>query len=639
MILALGAGLGLLGWSVANHVSIADDAYISFRYLDHWLAGRGLVWNDGERVEGYTNFLWIALLAPLRAVGLEPETAAVSLGLCSLALLLFATYRAAGAIAGRPAGAAACLLAAGSLPLARWSVSGLETVLFAALIAAANAELARASRHTWRSSVAFGFASLARPDAAVAAGAAFLAFLPARGPGRVARLRALALRALLFCAFPAAHALFRLFHYGDPLPNTFYAKMSGNLPGLWSQGLSYLGTFLVGGGGLALLLPVVGFAAALRTSRSALEPRPVLASLAAQVGAQAAYVASVGGDSFEYHRFLAPVVPSLAILSSVALARSLGRFGDRAAAAAPLAALGLAALETGLAFTSVQEAAFRQVKVAGEERESLSSWLSRRFRKSSVLAVNAAGLVPYRTGFAAIDMLGLCDRHIARSGFRVDSDGAVFVGHYKHDGAYVCRRAPDLVLTSGARLFAGRSADEAILQAATNTFPGDREFLRAPECRERYRPVAEELAPGRFAVVYTRSEAPAGPPSEAPVTAEDWFRAGLSLMREARLAEAVRAFESSLRLRPDHPNAQTNLGYCLLDLHQLNRARALFAQVSARYPDLSEAQFGLALALEQLGERDAAVSAWRRFLSRAQPGSPWAARARQHLELLGAGER
>src|SRR5688500_13130256 len=47
-------------WSLAAAVAaawICDDAYISYRYAHNLLAGLGLVFNAGERVEGYTNFL------------------------------------------------------------------------------------------------------------------------------------------------------------------------------------------------------------------------------------------------------------------------------------------------------------------------------------------------------------------------------------------------------------------------------------------------------------------------------------------------------------------------------------------------------------------------------------------------------
>ena len=37
---------------------VCDDAFISFRYAENLIHGLGLVYNAGERVEGYTNFLW-----------------------------------------------------------------------------------------------------------------------------------------------------------------------------------------------------------------------------------------------------------------------------------------------------------------------------------------------------------------------------------------------------------------------------------------------------------------------------------------------------------------------------------------------------------------------------------------------------
>ena len=59
------AAIGALGivFAVVNRF-VQDDAYISFRYARNLADGLGLVWNAGERVEGYTNFLWTLMLAP-----------------------------------------------------------------------------------------------------------------------------------------------------------------------------------------------------------------------------------------------------------------------------------------------------------------------------------------------------------------------------------------------------------------------------------------------------------------------------------------------------------------------------------------------------------------------------------------------
>ena len=62
--------LALLAWLTSVAWFLTDDAFISFRYVRNLLEGHGLVFNPGEYVEGYTNFLWIlelvALWGPLR---------------------------------------------------------------------------------------------------------------------------------------------------------------------------------------------------------------------------------------------------------------------------------------------------------------------------------------------------------------------------------------------------------------------------------------------------------------------------------------------------------------------------------------------------------------------------------------------
>ena len=53
---------------------VCDDAFISFCYARNLLEGHGLVYNPGEYVEGYSNFLWVLELTALGgAFGLRPE--------------------------------------------------------------------------------------------------------------------------------------------------------------------------------------------------------------------------------------------------------------------------------------------------------------------------------------------------------------------------------------------------------------------------------------------------------------------------------------------------------------------------------------------------------------------------------------
>src|ERR1041385_1335683 len=67
---------------------ISDDAFITMRYVKNFLDGNGLVYNIGERVEGYTHFLWLMLLSAAGAVGFDPVEASQWMGIVFFAGIL-----------------------------------------------------------------------------------------------------------------------------------------------------------------------------------------------------------------------------------------------------------------------------------------------------------------------------------------------------------------------------------------------------------------------------------------------------------------------------------------------------------------------------------------------------------------------
>ena len=85
--------LTLFAFGVYQNYFLGDDCFISFRYARHLVAGEGLVWNPGERVEGYTNFLWVLLMAGSLLAGIPPETSSVAIGVTSGAGLLAVILR------------------------------------------------------------------------------------------------------------------------------------------------------------------------------------------------------------------------------------------------------------------------------------------------------------------------------------------------------------------------------------------------------------------------------------------------------------------------------------------------------------------------------------------------------------------
>jgi arabinofuranosyltransferase len=122
----------VLVWHAQQYDFVTDDAYISFVFARNLAEHGALVFNLGDPVEGYTNFLWTFGLGLLMVVGIPPELASriagVGFGLGVLAM----SFRLAERLLGRghPLAALPALLLASSSGFACWSSGGLETQLY-----------------------------------------------------------------------------------------------------------------------------------------------------------------------------------------------------------------------------------------------------------------------------------------------------------------------------------------------------------------------------------------------------------------------------------------------------------------------------------------------------------------------------
>lgn len=325
----IGAAAVVVGLCLAAWVSwTCDDAFISFRYAQNLVQGHGLVYNAGERVEGYTNLLWTLFVAAGLALGAGAEPWADIFGLVAyggVLVLLFSFHldlRRALPIR-RFTLPVACLVAAAHPDLRLFATSGLETSAFTFGVLAGYTLLARGltggSLRPLACGAVFGVCTLLRPDGMVFAAVAALAIAMASER----RARDVALFAVAVGVFWGGATLFRIEYYGAYVPNTYYAK-SAYLP--WhAQGLVYLGTYLQKYNVL-FFGAVAAVALSLRrapegSSAPCTRWYRVHAGLsAAFAAAYTYYVVRVGGD-FMYARLLIPVTPYLAILLELALHR------------------------------------------------------------------------------------------------------------------------------------------------------------------------------------------------------------------------------------------------------------------------------------------------------------------------------
>lgn len=127
-----------------------DDAYISYRYAWNLAHGHGLVYNPGEVVEGYTNFLWTIFAWVSIIIGQHPAGPALAANIALSQGLIALTWLVSARLSGNrfpwPLLAAGLLCIDTALLTYGARGSGMEVVLFATLIMAAVALLWQSSK-------------------------------------------------------------------------------------------------------------------------------------------------------------------------------------------------------------------------------------------------------------------------------------------------------------------------------------------------------------------------------------------------------------------------------------------------------------------------------------------------------------
>jgi len=218
---------------------IVDDAGISFAYARNLALGYGLVSQPGlPPVEGYSNPLWVFLLALLYRLHLFTVIATPKIVSCVLvigAFLLLSRVMTRAAGASKAAGVVALTLLALNTSFVVWTTSGLENPLYVFLLSAltcGSLELVTHPRPPRSQAIAVGLLATAialTRSEGVLYFAAFPMLLLVSRAYRAYRGAAPVAPALLsytaaFALSLGAFLLFRWHYFGELLPNTYYAK-------------------------------------------------------------------------------------------------------------------------------------------------------------------------------------------------------------------------------------------------------------------------------------------------------------------------------------------------------------------------------------------------------------------------------
>jgi hypothetical protein len=433
--------------------TLVDDAMISMRYAKNLAQGQGLVWNIGDApIEGFTNLGWTLYLAALHLLPLSASKISLAVMLTSAAILLgniFIVWKIAAALLpeSKHAPTLAALVTAFYFPLVFWTLRGMEVGLLTLLIDLAIL-LSITDKKPIVISLLLALAILVRMDAVIAA-VIVAAYLFAKDR-QVLPAAAVILTALGVLWFQYAY-------FGSALPVTYYQKVTGfSAFERIRHGLLVFNQYATRDTLFLFLFSLTAlFFYKLQRSREALLLMGIFL-------AQCAYSIYVGGDYAEpetnaANRFVTQGMTALILLFSWMTSRVLAdlkvgqpqsTFPNPKASPAILLALGVLLIISGEPWFnySIDNAPLLKADI---RRVKLGLHIAQHTAPEAVIAVHAAGQIPYFSERTTIDLLGLNDPIVAMG----EGHGEFYPGHNKWDYDYsIGQLQPDLIADNFAPL-------------------------------------------------------------------------------------------------------------------------------------------------------------------------------------------
>jgi arabinofuranosyltransferase len=440
LLLPLLALLLYFQWQYRGYVK--DDTYISLRYALNLATGHGMVFNHGDRLEGYTNFLWILLATPATWLGVDSLDWVKVLG-CGFGLLgVVVTWAIARFWNGGEADAFSWLAAglfATSPTVILWSQAGLEPTLMA--VACSGGTLfafrvwtreddgPRAVRDAVFAALLLTAGALCRPDAhavlLLAGGLGVLDMVRRRAPSRPWLIGAAIIVGTL-----APYHVWRRLYFGDWLPNTFYVKAAAG-PEVMKNGLAFAQELLTfcANPGIFALAALSALVLAGAKARGASLPGGLMTRLWALVLSAffVLYLVKIGRDEMKWFRLYLPVYPLAIALGVDTLRqalRGLASFrpgawesvGGRVAAGLVCAVLFGAGAAGNLPYAH-SKAGWHDNYRRWSERsfQAMGKHIADRSEPGDLVAFQDMGAAPIVANDQIwIDTIGILNRHVAQ---------------------------------------------------------------------------------------------------------------------------------------------------------------------------------------------------------------------------------
>lgn len=470
---------------------IQDDAFITIRYVENFAEGNGLIFNKGERVEGYTNLLWVMVLSVFAVISnllsLQLDLAKISqvlslfFGLITLVVSYFVTvnlikkkneeFSQSDSVIIQIIALTPPFLLMLSAPMLYWGISGMETTLFTLLTLLSVYRYIVVNNEN-DIDLIFVIVSLlntlTRPEGMlvfvlIISWSLIKRFMYYRGGKKIlSKVLSIKIKKEVLCYFTplSLYVGFRLIYYGYPLPNTFYAKTGFNLEH-FVRGVDYVvgsfrENFILG---IFLLLPLLSFRNLKLRSDITFFYFFMIFYLTA--------VVLIGGDVLPIDRFILPVIPLILFFASVSLfqiyislKQNWKKYLYIAFVFVSVGFLGVENYESRITEIktkrSYEVGLVKKMKIYGEwiKKQTYEKNNSKQLSDVKV-ALSTIGSLSYSSGATIIDLVGLTDEYTAHNPVEVpgiDEDLPVLWKERRYNAEYVLSREPDyIIFPAGAK--------------------------------------------------------------------------------------------------------------------------------------------------------------------------------------------
>lgn len=419
---------------LADYINFSvDDTFISMRVARNVADGYGFVYNIGENVEGFSNWLWVVFMViPLKLgfftgesmLGLLWFAKGLSimfsiLTLITLYLFLkrvfidepYKEYYAIGGVVSL----ISCAI------FTSWSMSGMETTSWTffllssvvSLTSLINEKNDRHLRTVVISSILLVSTVLSRPEGIYIA--AILLSVCMFISRKTSRNKYVLMVSIPVVLVYAGFLLWRWNTYHDIFPNTYYAKTGGGLRSYFF-GIKYA----VAGFGSISALILVFAPLALFIYKSY---KDVVTLIFSVVLALTFFMIYSSGDWMPGFRFLVPIIPLLIILALIGVKGVIVNVGRiRSYKTAFAVVIGLSAVGSIFAGRTLIRAEAPNLGSAFyiadghllPSHKLVANWLLKHSDSTTLFACGEAGLIGYMNQkLRMIDLNGLMDKHIA----------------------------------------------------------------------------------------------------------------------------------------------------------------------------------------------------------------------------------